>query len=130
MRRFLLWLQRFLHWLFVEPWLSWVTLLVLVAVYYLRSEPAFRITGGLFQLFGVGVVAWGIHQTRVLFGRPSIFTLSRQWLRRVPRFPKNITLTATGIASGNAFLNAHASVWNNAGPHDPVERGSRHWKKI
>jgi hypothetical protein len=59
MRRFLLWVQRFLHWLFVEPWLSWVTLLVLVAVYYLRSEPAFRIAGGLFQLFGVGVVALG-----------------------------------------------------------------------
>src|SRR3954454_24337163 len=62
-----------------------------------------------------------IHQTRILFGRPSIFTLSRQWLWRVPWVPRNVTISATGLASGTSFLSAQASVWNNAGPHDPVE---------
>jgi hypothetical protein len=121
MRKLLIWFKNLLRWLFVEPWLFWATLLVLVAVCSLRTEPAFRIAGGLFQLFGVGVVAWGIHETRVLFGRPSILALSRQWFRRIPGFPRNIAIGAGALVAGNAFLSAQASVWNHAGPHDLVE---------
>lgn len=124
MRRWLTWSENLLHWLLVEPWLLWTTVLVLVAVYYLRSEPAFRIAGGLFQLFGVGVVAWGIHETRVLFGRPSILTRSRQWFGRIPPFPRqtNVIMGGANLTLESVFGSGHLSVWNNAGPDDPAEK--------
>lgn len=89
-------LRRLWNWL-KEAWLFWLALLV-VAVSLLfafgpgPSEPRIRITGLALQLLGISTVAWGIHQTRVLFGRPTIISVVRKRLSRLPKYrPRRVT---------------------------------------
>jgi hypothetical protein len=126
----IIWFTASINWL-KEPVLFWkatvATLIVLAALgiglsFGLGSERSFRIAGLIFQLFGICTVAWGIHETRTLFGRPSIFALLRQWLRSIPRLPRTITIDIVGPLSINdGAVNPQVYVWRNAGPGDPLE---------
>ena len=64
-----------------------VTIAALVAA--LRpgtEEKCIRLVGMWLQLFGVSTVIWGIAETRLQFGRPSVFSLATAWIRRFPPY--------------------------------------------
>jgi hypothetical protein len=48
------------------------------------AEPTIRMTGGALQLFGIGTVAWGISETRRLFGYQPLVSVVKEYLRRFP----------------------------------------------
>ena len=114
------WLRAILHWLF-DARIFWLALCVAVGalVFAIRksaTEPEIRLTGLALQVLGIATVAWGIRETRVLFGRPDFFTLTKKWLERVPvyggrRVTASITLTAGGAtAHGRACVSSTASL--------------------
>src|SRR5271166_4729404 len=123
-KNLLLWFKFFLNWLLIQPrrfwWGTLVTLIVLWLAFWWRSEQSFRFAGGGFQLLGVYTVVRGLNETRKLFGHPGLLARLRQWLHRVPRFPRTIMVTGQALV-GDAFASAQASVWRNAGPGDSLE---------
>jgi len=82
----LFWGARFFWWtLFglVVAWIAGWIVAWLIGVPKGGTEPELRITGLFLQVFGIGTVAYGIHETRVLFGRPGIFPSFLAWFNRV-----------------------------------------------
>ena len=83
------WLRAFGSWL-IDAKVFWLCLaVVLVAITIvcrgpLSAEPRVRLTGMVLQLLGVATVAWGVRQTRLLFGHPSLTSRARAWLARFP----------------------------------------------
>lgn len=66
------------------------------------SEPTIRLTGLVLQTLGIATVAWGISETRALFGHPSLARRARDWMQRFPLQRKSIALGATFVASASA----------------------------
>src|SRR3546814_8710666 len=80
-RILIVWLRALWFWL-TEPRHFWLATFVvaLALVFALRrgtTEPEIRISGLLLQILGIGTVAWGIRETRALFGRPTLVAESR-----------------------------------------------------
>lgn len=78
-----------------------VGVLLVALVFALRSgvnEPQVRWTGMVLQLLGVLTVAWGISETRALFGHPSFANRVKGWLGRFPLRKRNILV---GVGSGH-----------------------------
>ena len=102
------------------PWLAearyvWLALAVSIAalVIALRpgtTEPVIRLTGLALQILGIGTVAWGISETRALYGHKPLFAVARGWIERFPLRSRNIVLSAAGIASATAIGRARAHV--------------------
>lgn len=89
-------------------WLALVVIIValVVALRPYTSEPVIRLTGLVLQILGIGTVAWGISETRALFGHPSLVGKCRKWLARFPLRRQNRIVVATGesleFSGGNA----------------------------
>lgn len=122
LRHFYNWLRAILYWLF-DARLFWLALVVVIAsllfvVHKGVTEPEIRLTGLVLQILGIATVAWGIRETRALFGRPDIFTLARNWIHKAPVYGGrvvsgsiNVTLPgleahARGYCSSTATLDA------------------------
>ena len=112
------------------PWLGearyvWLALAVSIAalVIALRpgtTEPVIRLTGLVLQILGIGTVAWGISETRALYGHKPMFAIARGWLERFPLRRRNIVLGAAGIASASALGRARGHVTHGAPPNPTV----------
>lgn len=109
----------------IGPWLreprhAWLSLSIIalalvVALGPLASEPVIRLTGLVLQVMGIGTVAWGISETRALFGHPSFASRLKEWLARFPLLQKNHVIAVAGIAMGAATGKARAY-----GTHSPT----------
>lgn len=73
------------------------------------NEPTIRLIGLTLQLLGIATVAWGISETRALFGHPSLITKAKSWVERAPIRSRNVVIGATFASiqltapSGQAF---------------------------
>jgi hypothetical protein len=119
MRHLYRWIRALLHWL-LEASLFWLALGVVIAamlfVFRKRvTERDVRLTGLLLQIFGLATVVWGIRATRILFGRPDLFTLWRQWFRRLPVYSRHIVLGSANLTLSSLGASARASVSATAG---------------
>ena len=119
------WLRAFLSWLW-EARHVWLALVVVVVAMLLVArkgvtEPQIRIVGMVLQILGIGTVAWGIRETRVLFGRPDIFRLSRDWIRRFPVYGGRVVTGSVNITVPGATLQARGYVSAVAGPNATVD---------
>jgi hypothetical protein len=113
------------------PWLAearyvWLALAVSIAalVIALRpgtTEPVIRLTGLVLQILGIGTVAWGISETRTLYGHKPLFAVARGWIERFPLRKRNFVLGAAGIASATAFSRARGHVTHGTPPNPTVE---------
>jgi hypothetical protein len=126
MKKFVNWLKSIFYW-FIKPYLFWITILVLAAslvqvVYISSSEASFRITGLFLQILGIGTVAYGIHETRKMFGHPSFFSLAKDWLERFPKFGGRIRLFSSNIQATSMVGNPRLHVWMNAKDDSNEER--------
>jgi len=114
------------------PWLAearyvWLALAVSIAalVIALRpgtTEPVIRLTGLALQILGIGTVAWGISETRALYGHKPLFAVARGWIERFPLRSRNIVLSAAGIASATAFGRARGHVTHGTPPNATVDQ--------
>jgi hypothetical protein len=104
----------------------WLCLFVTVValVISLRSntpEPIIRLIGLVLQLLGVLTVAWGISETRAMFGRPSIGSKIRTWISAAP-FLRSQHVTASGRAiTGGATVKARGHVTHSAGENPTID---------
>jgi outer membrane murein-binding lipoprotein Lpp len=120
------WLRALLSWL-CEARLFWLAAGVVIAamLYVARkgfTEPEIRITGLVLQILGIGTVAWGIRETRMLFGRPDIFRLSRDWMRRFPVYGGRVVTGSVNITVPGATARAHSGgVSVSVGPNVTVQ---------
>lgn len=117
MKNFTLWIKGILRW-FISPHLLWITIVVLAAaivqvLYICNSEASFRITGLILQILGIGTVAYGIRDTRKMFGHPSFLSLLRDWFMRFPKFGGQIRSFAANIKATSMTSNARGHVWIN-----------------
>ena len=97
-------------------WLA-LGVIVVALVVSLRPEtpePVIRYTGLVLQMLGIGTVAWGISETRALFGRPSLTSKTKAWLGRFPLL-RRITVVAAGAACASA-LTCRARAYVTEGP--------------
>lgn len=85
------------------------------------TEPEIRITGLVLQVLGLGTVAWGIHETRALFGRPGILTLSREWIRRFPVYGGRRATASVNIELPGITMRGRGYISANAGPDATIE---------
>jgi len=120
------WLRALLHWLFVDARIFWLALSVAVGalVFALRksaSEPEIRLTGLALQVLGIATVAWGIRETRVLFGRPDLFTLAKKWIERVPVYGGRVVTASANLTGIGATVHGRAHVSSTASPNATVE---------
>ena len=112
------------------PWLAearyvWLALAVSIAalVVALRpgtSEPVIRLTGLALQILGIGTVAWGISETRALYGHRPLFAIARGWVERFPLRSRNIVLSAAGIASATSVGRARGHLTHGTPPNPTV----------
>jgi hypothetical protein len=112
----------------VGPWLAeprhaWLSLSIIslalaIAIGPLASEPVIRLTGLVLQIMGIGTVAWGISETRALFGHPSFATRIKEWLGRFPLLQRSPVIGVAGVAMGSAVVRARA--YGTHGPTAPT----------
>jgi hypothetical protein len=94
-----------MRWLFIELWFIWGTVAsVLIPALFVWLCPLgdrdarCRWAGTVLQLVGLIATAYGIAETRRLFGRPSIFESAKAWLARRPK-AKVAFMSGTGTIS-------------------------------
>lgn len=99
LKKVFIWIKGIVGWI-LEPqkFYLFVTALFLPLAYGVLISSYFEVswsrisTAGLFyQITGIGTVAMGLHETRILFKRPSIWDLVKIYFNRFPRFSPGIT---------------------------------------
>jgi hypothetical protein len=119
------WLKRIWAWT-KEASMLWLAVTVIIGsliVAFLPTvnESRIRVVGLVLQLCGILTVAWGIAETRKFFGRPSVFTIARNWIKHFPKFRRNTVLGAANITLGASTLSARGYVWSNPKPGASLE---------
>jgi len=119
-KRLQLWLRAMIRWL-GAAWLAWLALAALLIAGLCVAlagahEPSVRIVGLALQVLGIGTVALGIRKTRKLFGRPSLLSVIRLWLKRFPRYGGQV-ISASGDVTGGA-TSVRARAYQTANPVD------------
>ena len=119
-------IKALLSWL-AEARYVWLALAVSIGalVIALRpgtTEPLIRLTGLALQILGIGTVAWGISETRALYGHEPLFAVARGWIKRFPLRRRNIVLSNSGVASATAFGSARGHVTHGTPPNATVEQ--------
>lgn len=114
-----------LRWL-VTPHHVWLCVAVTVAalIVSLRPntpEPVIRLTGLVLQLLGVLTIAWGISETRAMFGRPSIGSNIRAWLKAAPFLRPNHGSATIRVSASGATVKARGHATHGAGANPTIE---------
>jgi len=119
------WVRALFRWI-VQPWTFWLCTFVVVAsvVFSLLggiSETKIRIIGLFLQLCGIGTVAWGLRETRKLFGYPDFVEHLVEWIKRFPRFKPKPSYSDLNITLPSLQLTASGHSWQNSGPEATSE---------
>jgi len=126
MMNFIRWIKALLRWAF-EPRPFWLCILVLgLSLSLLFVGPAgeskIRLIGLVLQLSGIVTVAWGLRETRRLFGYPTLFRHVMGWLEHFPKYnPPSISGTMEGAFPGIS-LEASGYTWQSFAPDAPIEK--------
>lgn len=113
------WLRRTLAWLRTAQLLAFTLAVVAAALWIsfgLGTEKTVRLSGVGLQLLGIAAAAFGIRDTRRMFGKPSLLQSIRSWFAARPK--RNGTahiVGAVGLASATSFGRASGSVGTPAG---------------
>ena len=85
------------------------------------SEPAIRLAGLVLQVLGIATVAWGISETRALFGRPPLVQKAKDWLGRFPLRRRDVVVGLTGVSASTSLGNVRGFGTHGPGPIPTVE---------
>lgn len=119
------WLKALWNWL-SELRHFWLTIAVTGIALFISlrpgtEEPVIRFSGLALQILGIGTVAWGISETRALFGRPSLFAVAKSWLLRFPPFHSGVVSGTANIDLGGLTMSGRGYSMDNAGPNATPE---------
>lgn len=85
------------------------------------SEPTIRIMGLALQVLGIATVAWGIRETRALFGHDDLFTIAKKWFVRVPVYGGRVVSGSVNLTEGGDTAHFLGCVSSTASPNATVE---------
>ena len=104
---------RVLRWLLIDPWPVWLGILVPVVTlaaswFFIPGAPGFRVrVAGLgLSIAGVGLVVRGLVDTQRLFGRPTLQSRVKNWVRRLLRILKPPPIDLAASVTGTAHMTA------------------------
>lgn len=124
MKKTLLWMKAIWMWIKKANHL-WraisVAALAILYTYINNNEPSIRITGLVLQVLGIATVAWGIKETRALFGQPSLMQVGVKWLKSFPTYSGRIVSGAANISLGDASLSGRGYISIPIDPTSSVE---------
>jgi hypothetical protein len=129
-RKTVSWLRAIRSWVWrsrsVWTTFHWIAFLAVISAVgfsvYRPYEQSVRYAGLGLQLLGIGMVAWGIRETRDLFGHPTFFLRARRWLSDFPPYGGRIVSVSAQATLGVAIARARGSVWSTAGADATVEQ--------
>jgi len=111
------------------PWLAegryvWLALAVSIAALIVAfrpdtTEPVIRLTGLVLQILGIGTVAWGIAETRALYGHRSFLAVVRSWAERFPLRSRSVVVTG-GSSAGIAIAGRARGYATHGTPPNPT----------
>lgn len=106
-----------------HAWLagSVVAIALVIALRPGAPEPVIRLTGLLLQLLGICTVAWGISETRALFGHPPFTSKARWWITRFPFLRRPIVASLSGVASLGIAGKVRAFGTDGPGPDPTID---------
>ncbi|MGH7984523.1 MAG: hypothetical protein ACREFF_15470 [Candidatus Udaeobacter sp.] len=104
-------------------WIALATNLSALIVSFLlgTSEAVFRITGLLLQVFGILTIAWGISETRALFGHASLAAKIKAWFQRFPLCRRHIVFAVGRGDFAATTGKARAFVTHGAGQNPTLD---------
>ncbi|QLC74119.1 hypothetical protein LPB260_25825 [Pseudomonas sp. LPB0260] len=111
MKKLLSWLKAIWKWIKQANHLWRALSVAILSVAYINLNPdeqSIRITGLILQVLGIFTVAWGIKETRELFGQPSLITKGLQWLKNFPPYGGRVN-------SGSGHATFRAMTGNSRG---------------
>jgi hypothetical protein len=88
-----------------------IAILAVAYIYLNPNEQSMRITGLVLQILGILTVAWGIKETRELFGHPSLTTKCLEWFKNFPPYGGRIISVSASGSIGATTGNAYASIF-------------------
>jgi hypothetical protein len=119
----------FARWLFSEPRRVWLTLGAIgltcgiSLLLPICRETAFRWSGMLIELLGIGTVVIGLRSKQLLFKRRGVLGHLADWLKRRPQYnPKPQVIKLQGASSVAVVGAAKASVWRGVPQGSPLEQ--------
>lgn len=87
-----------------------------------HSEESIRIAGYSLQFMGMIFAVRGLLKIREHFGHPLLRQLVFQWLKRFPRWKRNV-VTGVGTAHARmAGMKGRAEIWDPDDPKKPIEK--------
>ena len=121
-----LWIRSVWHWL-AEGKLIFMCLLVIAAAIILgfvtwSSEVSIRSAGYVLQVIGMLFAIRGLLGIRAHFGQPMLRDLFIDWLKRFPKWKRNVVIGLGAAHLGMAGLKARVEVWNPDDPSLPVDQ--------
>jgi len=125
-RRLRQWFVEILRWL-SEGKIVFMCLIVIATAIFLgvftwRSEESIRLAGYFLQLIGMVFAIRGLLRVRAHFGQTPLRRLFIAWLKRFPKWRRNVVI---GVGAANIALSgmkARIEVWAPDNPSDPVEK--------
>lgn len=87
-----------------------IAIALLLCLCVFTTERGIRLTGLCLQILGVGTVAWGIAETRALFGYPPVIQKAWAWIKRCPLKRRTRTVNLSGRAAAQSSAHANLSV--------------------
>jgi hypothetical protein len=92
----------------------------------IASERVVRLSGLVFELFGIYTVVAGLRGKRRLFNRPSLTQDLGSWLGRWPRWQRSFTLHASvGTILAGSEVAGRLTLWHSVPPGESLERRFR-----
>jgi hypothetical protein len=85
------------------------------------SETKIRIVGLFLQLCGIGTVAWGIRETRELFGYPGFVERLVDWFKRIPKLKPKPSHSEVKIVLPLPQVTMRGHSWRTSGPEATIE---------
>ena len=115
--RLWIWLDQARHTLFL------LMILVILGILILKypQEHVIRLIGLCFQLLGIATVAWGISETRALFGYPSISSKIKAWFGRFPFLSRQPIVGSMNATLPVPIIKARGYMMHSSGSHPTIE---------
>lgn len=120
-----LWIKSVWHWLAEGKLVFWCLLVIAAAIILgfviWSSEVSIRSSGYVLQFIGMLFAIRGLLGIRAHFGQPLLRILFLNWLKRFPKWKRNVVIDVGAGHFRVAGLKASMEVWSPDDPNLPIE---------
>jgi hypothetical protein len=94
---------------------------ILFGFFTFHSEESIRVVGYVLQLIGMIFAIRGLLGIREYFGQPLLIQLVSNWVKRFPRWKRNVVIAAGTAHMTMSGMKARGEVWTPDDPEKPIE---------